>query len=143
MDAPALFLRRLSALGFEDDPFLDFYPPEYHCHLTGRMRVLPHQVRVVLPSIDAVIAQAIKEARESGVRMYAESELVREIHHFGENDSARNLSALDGIVVGKCREVASVKAYVHVEFLSGTVTREVRELLLDRNFYWVRTPASD
>ncbi len=44
MDLNPAFLRRLNALGFEDDPFLDFYPPEYRFHYTGRTRAcrIPH-----------------------------------------------------------------------------------------------------
>jgi hypothetical protein len=143
MEAPAAFLRRLNALGFEDDPFLDFFPPQYHIHYTGRTRAPQSEIRTVLPAIEKLIGHIIQEAREADVKLYAESELVREIHHFDEDDSISDLSALDGIVLRKSRRAALAKADVHVEFRSGTVPDEVRTLLLDRNFYWVQTPASE
>jgi hypothetical protein len=143
MEAPAAFFRRLSALGFEDDPFLDFYPPEYRFHYTGRTRASRSEFHAALPGIDALIAQTIDEAQKAGVRMYAECELVREIHHFDKGDLVRHLSALDGVALRKSREPDLVKADVHVEFQSGTVPDQVRALLLNGNFYWVRTPASE
>src|SRR5271165_4617766 len=143
MDAPAAFFGRLNALGFEDDPLLDFYPPEYRFHYTGRTRAQQSEVHAVLPGIEELIAQIIKEAREADVRLYAESELVREIHHFRNEDLIRDISALDGIAFRKSSEAGLVKADVHVEFRSGTVPDEVRGLLLSRKFYWVRTPASE
>jgi len=76
MDAPAAFLNRLIACGFENDPFLDFYPPGFHFHYTGRTRSLPESVHVALPPINELIADVMKDARNSGVKMYAECELV-------------------------------------------------------------------
>jgi hypothetical protein len=142
MEAPVKFLQRLKACGFEDDPFLDFYPAEYRMHFTGRTRAPQSGLHQVLPRIEALIAQTIAEAQEASVRLYAESELVREIRHFSGEDVTRSLAALDGIALRKSRGTGAAKADVHVEFRSGTVPDEVRSLLLDRRFYWVRTPAS-
>jgi hypothetical protein len=147
MDAPAVFLNRLIARGFENDPFLDFYPLGFHFHYTGRTRSLPEDVHIALPPINELIADVMKDARNFGVRMYAECELVRDIHHFSgsvpSSESSVNLSALDGLPVSQCDKDQLPKADLHVEFKAGTVPAEVRALLLSRNFYWVRTPASD
>lgn len=139
----ALFLERLRALGFGDDPFLDFYPPEYHFHFTGRTRALRNDLRAVIPAIEAATARVVQEARNAGVKLYAEIELVRDIHHFETQDSARGLSALDAVVFNQSPEPFQIKADIHVEFRSGTVPVEVRNLLADKGFYWVRTPESD
>lgn len=143
MEAPAAFLDRLVDLGFESDPFLDFFPPGYHFHSTGRMRVLPEKLRGELPGIGALIARVVEEARQSNVRMYAECELVRRIDHFSEATAPRSLSALEPIAFKSSSAANGAAADIHVEFRSGTVSPEVRRALLDRRFYWVRTPASD
>jgi hypothetical protein len=143
MQAPAPFFERLGQLGFEDDPFLDFYPAGFHFHLTGRTRVKPDQLHEALPGIQALIAQVLNEARHSSVRMYAECELVRQIDHFTEASAPRGISALDHVFFGNTRTAGTAAADIHVEFRSGTLPKEVRDLLVDRNFYWVRTPASN
>ena len=139
----ASFLERLHSLGFEDDPFLDFYPPEYHFHFTGRSRALQSELRTVLPGIESLTAQVIQEARDSGVKLYAEIELVRDIQHFESDNAARNLSALEDVTFNLSPEPLQIKADIHVEFRAGTVPDTVRDLLLNKGFYWVRTPESE
>jgi hypothetical protein len=143
MQPTARFLERLRTLGFEDDPFLDFYPPEYHYHFTGRARVLQSDLHSTLPAIESLAAQVIQEAREAGVQLYAETELVRDIHHFETEDANCGLSALDGVTFKESPDPLQIKADIHVEFRAGTVPEEVRDLLLKKGFYWVRTPESD
>jgi hypothetical protein len=142
MEASIAFLSRLNDLGFENDPFIDFYPPEYHFHYTGRTRALERDVRKILPTIEALVAETIEEARKADVKLYAEIELVRSIHHFDGGGSDSDLSGLDSIQFRKSGEAFLTKADVHVEFRSGTVPGQVRALLESRGFYWVRTPAS-
>ncbi len=142
MEANDAFLHRLNELGFEDDPFLDFFPPEYRFHYTGRTRAPQGEVHNILPGIDRLIEEVIAEAREAGIRLYAECELVREIRHFEDDGAGRGLAALDGFSFKGVRG-GEAKADVHVEFESETVTDEVRALLVERRFYWVRTPASE
>src|SRR5689334_17681247 len=77
MKAPDMFLRFLNGLGFENDPFLDFYPPEYRFHYTGRTRALQSDVGNVLPDIQVLTTQVIEQAKAENVKMYAEIELVR------------------------------------------------------------------
>jgi len=143
MEAPKTFLRFLNGLGFENDPFLDFYPPEYRFHYTGRTRALRSDVGIVLPKIGVLTAQVIEQAKAANVKLYIETELVRDIRHFEDRDSVRNLSALDGLTFKKSGSPGSAKADIHVEFCTGTVPRDVRALLLARDFYWVRTPSSE
>lgn len=142
METSATFLRRLNDLGFEDDPFLDFFPPEYRFHYTGRTRAPQSEVHNVLPGINRLIAQVVAEAQAAGVKLYVECELVREIRHFEDDGAARGLSALQGFSFDGVHG-GETKADVHVEFQSGTVTDEVRALLVGKKFYWVRTPASE
>ena len=141
IEAPASFLERMAALGFEDDPFVEFYPPEYSYHYTGRMRALPKQLSAVAPQVDALVAHVLEDARQSGVRMYVESELVRDVQHFASG-SGRGMTALEGFAIRPSRPGAVSKADVHVEWRSGTVPAEVRALLEANSFYWVRTPAT-
>ena len=143
MEASPAFLERLVALGFESDPFLDFFPRGYHFHYTGRVRALPEELRATLSSVDALIAEVMEEARLAEVRMYAECELVRKIDHFAEETAPRSLSALDHIAFKDSKIGTGAAADIHIEFRSGAVPAQVRRLLLDRKFYWVRTPASD
>jgi hypothetical protein len=143
MQPTALFLERLHNLGFEDDPFLDFYPPEYHFHFTGRSRALQSELRTVLPGIESLAAQVIQEARDSDVKLYAEVELVRDIQHFESENTARDLSALEAVTFNLSPEPLQIKADIHVEFRAGTVPNNVRDLLLKKGFYWVRTPESE
>jgi hypothetical protein len=143
MEAPNTFLRFLNGLGFENDPFLDFYPPEYRFHYTGRTRALRNDVGIVLPEIGVLTAHVIEQAKAANVRMYAETELVRDIQHFEDRGSIRNLSALDGLTFKKSGLPGSAKADVHIEFNAGTVPRDVRAHLLVKDFYWVRTPSSE
>jgi hypothetical protein len=142
MDAPSSFLEALGSFGFENDPFLEFFPPGYRHHYTGRMRVALEELRARRPGIDELIAQVIKLAHDSSVRMYAECELVRQIDHFAVDSGSRNHSALDGFEFHCDTAGASSAADIHVEFRSGTVSHAVRKLLLDHQFYWVKTPAS-
>jgi hypothetical protein len=143
MEAPPAFLDRLCESGFEYDPFLEFYPAEYRCHYTGRTRAVPSDVANVLRDIRALTAQVIETAQAADVRMYVESELVRDIHHFPEDNSAHDLSALHDCSFRKTGQAGTAKADIHIEFRSGTVPCEVREFLLARDFYWVRTPSSE
>ena len=143
MDAPDDFLRRLGEFGFESDPFLDFYPPQYRLHYTGRTRALLNDVRKVISEVRALTAQIIEEAQAVGARMYVEIELVRKIHHFQASASVCNLKGLGGLAFRETPHIGSAKADVHVEFCSGTVPNDVRSLLVDKSFYWVRTPPSD
>lgn len=143
MAAPLTFLNKLNNLGFESDPFADFYPPQYTLHYTGRTRAAQSEVAKVLDGIDGLIGQVFESARASNVRLYVESELVREIHRFEESASARNLSVLDDFKFREIGHPGKAKADIHVEFRSGTVSPEVRRLLIEKSFYWVRTPASN
>jgi hypothetical protein len=143
MEVSDTFLQFLNGLGFENDPFLDFYPPEYRFHYTGRTRVLRSDVGAILPEIGLLTNQVIEQARVANIKLYVETELVRDIQHFEDRDSVRNLSALDGITFKKNGPQGSAKADIHVEFCSGTVPSDVRALLLAKDFYWVRTPASE
>jgi hypothetical protein len=143
MEAPAAFLHFLNGLGFENDPFLDFYPPEYRFHYTGRTRVLRSDVGIVLPEISVLTAQVIEQAKAANIKLYVEIELVRDIQHFEDRGSVRNLSALDGLTFKKSGPPGSAKADIHVEFSNGTVPRDVRAHLLAKDFYWVRTPSSE
>jgi hypothetical protein len=143
MGASVAFLNKLNHFGFENDPFLDFYPPQYTLHYTGRTRAPHSDVANALRDIRALIAEAIETARAANVRMYVENELVRDIHRFEDSGSARNLSALDDFNFKENGQAGSAKADIHVEFRSGTVPGEVRALLLTKNFYWVRTPSSE
>ena len=143
MDAPSEFLELLKSLGFEDDPFLEFFPPQYRMHYTGRTRVPRSEVHHALPPLRALVAQVLAAAREAGVRLYAESELVRSICHFEGGGSNRGLRVLDELAFQESPAGAEVKADVHVEFVSGSVPPEVRRLLEAKRFYWVRTPPSE
>jgi hypothetical protein len=143
MEVTTDFLKKLNRLGFENDPFLDFYPPGYYFHYTGRARVVERDLARELPAIDSLITQIIDEAREQHVKMYAECELVRDIRHFSDQASIRNLFALDCVTFETSSMAEPAKADIHVEFRSGAVPQAVRELLSARGFYWVRTPASD
>ena len=106
----------MHSLGFADDPFLDFYPPEYHFHFTGRSRAPQSELRTVLPGIESLTAQVIQEARDSGVKLYAEIELVRDIQHFASENTARDLSALENVTFNLSPEPLQIKADIHVEF---------------------------
>jgi hypothetical protein len=143
IDAPAAFLCRLGELGFESDPFLEFSPPEYRLHYTGRTRAPQNEVAKLLRSIRRLVAQIIEEAHAANVKMYAESELVRKIHHFHPSGSVRSLKGLGDLGFHQSPHTIPAKADIHVEFCSGTVSNEVRSLLLEKCFYWVRTPASE
>src|SRR5262249_17921658 len=90
MEAPKTFLRFLNRLCFENDPFLDFYPPEYRFHYTGRTRALRSDVGNVLPEIGMLTAQVIEQAKAANIRLYVETELVRDVQHFEDRDSVRN-----------------------------------------------------
>ncbi len=100
------------------------------------------ELRIALPDIKVLIAHVLETAARAGVRMYAETELVRSIIHFDDSGGTRGLSALDGLAFHESHPEAEVKADVHVEFASGTVLPQVRSLLIDSSFYWVRTPPS-
>lgn len=142
MDAPDDFLRRLTEFGFESDPFLEFYPPEYTQHYTGRTRAPKSNVGDMIHDVQALIEQVMREANLANVSMYVESELVRKINHFDKNDVARNLDGIADFTFQRSASAHSTKADVHVEFRSGTVPNEVRCFLLSKLFYWVRTPQS-
>lgn len=143
MEAPVAFLDRLRGLGFESDPFLEFYPAAYKFHYTGRTRAASTEVRKALPDINRLIGQVIEEAGEAKIEMYAECELVREIRHFADDGLGRGLSALAGMAFRKGPAESVAKADVHVEFRSGTVPSDLRALLIENEFYWVSTPASE
>jgi hypothetical protein len=142
MDQSEELLRRLRDIGFEDDPFLDFYPPEYRLHYTGRTRSSSHELSNRLFSIYQIIDRVLAEARALDLRLYAECELVREIRHF-EAGAKTDLSALESLSLQPAEVGAIAKADVHVEFLAGTVSQEVRTRTTDKGFYWVRTPATE
>jgi len=143
IDANTAFLGRLNDLGFENDPFLDFYPPEFRFHYTGRTRAHANEIHSKLSILGKLIDEVIEAARKAGVRMYVESELVRDIRHFDNHGSMRGLSALEGIYFRECGPGCLTKADVHVEFRAGTVPDDVRSLLLEKGFYWVSTPISE
>lgn len=142
MEAPASFLCKLCELGFQDDPFLEFYPLVYRFHYTGRTRAVQKDLRATLAQIEALVTGVLDAARGAGVRMYAETELVRSVEHLSA-DVARSLSALEAFSFQTNETGKSAKADVHIEFASGTVPVLVRSVLLKSNFYWVRTPASE
>jgi hypothetical protein len=141
--APDRFLEGLRQCGFADDPFLDFYPPEYCFHYTGRTRATQSQLHKLLPGIQCLVEQIVHAARLAKIDMYAESELVREIKHFEEDGRRRDCRALEGIRLEKTRREQTAKADVHVEFRKGMVSAETRAVLTGHSFYWVSTPASD
>lgn len=139
MEAPEAFLRRLSAFGLENDPFLDFFPPEYCFHYTGRTRIARSAMARDLPAVYALVDSVLDYARQSDVRMYAECELVRKIEHFAP-DGDRTLAALDGVqFIESQGEGVRAEADIHVEFHSGTVPPDLRVRLQESGFYWVRT----
>lgn len=142
MEAPGSFLCSLNDFGFESDPFLDFYPPDYRFHYTGRTRVLLSDVADTLRHLRSLTAEVIEKAKAANVGMYIETEIVRDIQHFKDDGHVRNLSALNGLSFKKSARLGSAKADIHVEFRSGTVPFDVRNLLLGKAFYWVRTPSS-
>ena len=143
MEAPRGFLDGLLAWGFENDPFLTFYPAAYRFHYTGRTRADAADLRTVLSNVNKVIDGVLAEARKLDVRLYAECELVREIRHFTADGQLRGFVGLDGLAIRKSPSTDGAKADVHVEFLSGTVSKELRTKLAESGFYWVRTPASE
>jgi len=143
MEAPRGFLDRLLAWGFEDDPFLTFYPAAYHFHYTGRTRAAAIDLRSVLSNVNKVIDDVLTEARRLDVRLYAECELVRDIRHFTADRQLRGFAGLHGMAIRKSSSMDGAKADVHVEFVSGTVVEDLRTKLSESGFYWVRTPASD
>ncbi len=142
LEAAQPFLDRLKTLGFENDPFLEFYPADYKFHYTGRTRARQSDVNALMATIRALIAQIVTEARDADVSLYVESELVRAVHHFDENHSSRSRAGLDDFTFGRSPEGVSVKADIHVEFRAGTVPENVRAMLVEKCFYWVKTPAT-
>jgi hypothetical protein len=143
LDAPVAFLHSLTELGFEDDPFLDFHPNEYKYHYTGRTRAAKTEMSAVLGEVAAAVDRILRDAREANVDLYAESELVRQIHYFGDGIPPRGLSGLNDFVFETSLDPTPAKADVHVEFRRGTVPYELHDLLVEKHFYWVVTPASE
>ena len=127
MEAPPAFLQGLSMLGFEDDPFLDFFPPQYRHHYTGRTRVRQNELRIALPPIEKMVMEILERARHEDVRMYAESELVRSIIHF-EDETFRSIATLELFTFEPDPLNSPAKADVHVEFRKDTVPEAVRAL---------------
>jgi hypothetical protein len=128
--------------GFESDPFLVFFPPQYNHHRTGRTRIAQARLKSFLPEVVALVEEVIVQARKHGVALYAETELVRQTNHFPESASEVPPNALDGIVIRPSSGADAAEADVHVEFLEGTVSNEVKKYLSDKGFYWVSTPRS-
>ena len=143
MQASTEFLMWLTKLGFEDDPFAEFYPAEYRFHYTGRTRIPRSTLRTELPAIRGVAEQVITAAREANVRMYVETELVRRIHHFDDGNQSVGLTVLDEFTFIQNKDVPNPKADIHVEFRSGTVPFAIRSAFQAKNFYWVKTPLTE
>ena len=140
MDAPIEFLRKLRGMGFENDPFVEFFPPQYKLHYTGRARATKRHIRELLNNVDVLTRHLIHEARVVKTRMYVEIELVREIRRLGRLGNPCSVSGLSDFKFQEALLASSIRADVHVEFQTGTVSEEVREFLQNKLFYWVRTP---
>lgn len=139
-DTTSSFNNWLEGVGFENDPFVIFHPPQYNHHLTGRMRVSPKNLSTVLPKIDTLVTSVISKAQSRGINLYAEVELARETMYFPKLDSSLVNGVLDGLTFRLSGQCGGAKADVHVEFKSGTVSHEVRGYLSRKHFYWVSTP---
>ncbi len=139
MDDSPTFLEELSRCGFANDPFLNFFPTSYHFHYTGRNRVSPPGLRLLLRNLQRIVARVFERGRALNVRLYAECELVRQIHHH-EADAGRDLSALAGLACVKASPGATAKADIHVEFRAGTVPSFIHQQMIEAGFYWVSTP---
>src|SRR5262245_35285526 len=83
--APGLFLDWVKSKGFENDPFVIFYPPQYLHHMTGRTRLLPKQLSETSPRVEMLVEEVVNQARLQGVRLYTETELARETVRFPRN----------------------------------------------------------
>ncbi|RJQ29762.1 hypothetical protein C4571_00610 [Candidatus Parcubacteria bacterium] len=132
----------LGSVGFEGDPFTIFYPAWCTRHMTGRMRTRKEDLAIILPEVNALIANAMKEAKSHGIDLYSEVELVRDIKRFSPPESRHSDAVLDSLCFSSTGRFGTAKADVHVEFPSGEVSPEVREYLTGKKFYWVATPPS-
>lgn len=139
------FKAYLRNLGFEDDPFSVFHPPEYTCHMTGRARV-HHDERSIIREVATLVSQIVETSMEWGVDLYVETELVRATHYFPKHrkrSSKKNettLDQLDSFTFTRSGKFGEARADVHIEWIHGTVPKDVQEYLLEKNFYWVGTP---
>lgn len=134
------FISWLESVGFENDPFLIFHPPQYTHHMTGRTRCLSKDLHTILPGVHALVESVIAEAHAQGFNLYTEIELARETVHFSRRESLDINNVLDLMDFRQSGLYGGAKADVHVEFENGTVPEAVREYLLDKKFYWVSTP---
>jgi len=139
-NASPAFASWLEGIGFENDPFVLFYPPEYSWHMTGRTRIPPKGLHDVFPKIDSLVEDVIAEARLQAIRLYSEIELVRGTTYFASRGPSQDLVVLDSVTLRGTGQFGGAKADVHVEFESGRVPGEVRDYLSRNHFYWVSTP---
>ncbi len=130
----------LEQIGFENDPFVVFYPPEYSGHMTGRTRVPPKGLHDVFPKVDSLVETVMVEARSQAIKLYSEIELVRGTTYFADRRPSQKLNVLDDITLRRSGQFGGAKADVHVEFESGRVPLKVRDYLSRNHFYWVSTP---
>jgi hypothetical protein len=139
------FIAWLSAMGFQDDPFTVFHPQGYVQHMTGRLRYPASQLRAVLPDVHALIDRVIEQGRELNFPLYLELELVRGIARFEPSVTAHRSKGeiLPHFHFSRTGTFGAAKADIHVEFRHGTVTTEVHQSLLDKEFYWVGTPSTE
>lgn len=133
----------LMEMGFENDPFLIFFPPEYTYHMTGRARVLPRDMHVILPQVERLVRDVVARAQSLGISLYTETELARETTYFPGNQATTTNGILDVFQFDQSGRHGGAKADVHVEFKDGTVTPAVRKYLVEKHFYWVSTPPTE
>jgi hypothetical protein len=135
-----LFRGWLEDVGFENDPFLVFYPPQYTIHMTGRTRVPSKDIPALMPEANNLTARVIAEAQSRNISLYTEVELARETLYLSKSNSTQENIVLDECGFRPSGEFGGAKADVHVEFLAGTVPPRVRKYLSAKLFYWVMTP---
>lgn len=135
------FERFLRDRGFEDDPFSAFKPEWCTRHMTGRTRVRGRRLSTLLPVVNAAVGDVLAKARECGIDLYVEVELVRGVWRAREVQPKMDWrDALAGFRFRPTGRLGGSRADIHVEFPTGEVAPEVRGYLVERQFYWVATP---
>lgn len=130
----------LEGFGFETDPFVEFWPAGYVAHYTGRTKVGPKQLQLQKMLVEALAREIAAVGVAENCPMYVEVELVRSASRFAET-GIHFEPTLDQFDFSGTGRMGGAAADIHVEFLAGSVSKEVREYLLAKNFYWVSTPA--
>jgi hypothetical protein len=134
------FTEWLNTLGFENDPFATFFPVGYIAHMTGRLRVLPKNIKDLLPKVNSLVAGVIQKAISEEHALYAEVELVREVLRFTPMEVMILDKSLDSFHFHRSGKFGGAKSDVHIEFPKGKVPDYVRDYLSSKEFYWVSTP---